>query len=220
MLWQENKLEENITISSDVVDMAFSIDCRCLPLDHAYNLSSEICKALPWFEQEPLAGLHIIRGGESNHGWKRPEGPDAFLYLSHRTKLTLRLPENQVEKANALSGMTFDIAGYPLHIKTARARTISQNRNLLSHYIITDPKIDEDTFVDSIIIELNKLGVDCHKAICGKADSIRTPTGNLFTRSLMLADLEPQASVIIQQQGLGVGRKIGCGIFIAHKGIG
>jgi len=219
MLWQEDKPKEDIVISHDVVDMVFSIDCRCLPLDHAYELSQEICNALPWFEQEPLAGLHLIRGGESNHGWHRPEHPDSLIYLPRRTKLTLRLPQNWIDKAEILCGMTFSIAGNSLHIKTAKIKELNRNETLLAHHIITTPEIDEETFVDSMVIQLIKLGVNCHKAICGKTDNIRTPTGNLFTRSLMLAGLEPQESISVQQKGLGAGRNIGCGLFIAHKGI-
>ncbi|MDM8565514.1 type I-MYXAN CRISPR-associated protein Cas6/Cmx6 [Candidatus Halobeggiatoa sp. HSG11] len=219
MLWQEDKPKEDIIVSTNVVDIAFTIDCRCLPLDHAYNLSHEICTALPWFEQEPLAGLHLIRGGESNHGWHRPESPDSILYLSHRIKLTLRLPETCIDKAQALCGMTLDIDGYPLHIKTAKVKPIRKVRNLLARHIITESEISEETFVDNMVIQLTKSGIDCRKAVCGKTDNIKTPTGNLFTRSLMLADLEPKASILVQQQGLGTGRKIGCGIFVAHKGM-
>jgi hypothetical protein len=45
------------------------------------------------------------------------------------------------------------------------------------------------------------------------------PHGSIFTRSLMVADLEPEQSVHLQQVGLGEGRTIGCGLFIPHKGI-
>jgi len=35
----------------------------------------------------------------------------------------------------------------------------------------------------------------------------------------MVADLEPEQSVRLQQIGIGPGRTIGCGLFIPHKGI-
>ncbi len=218
-MWQEDEPKEDIVISKDIVDMAFAIDCRCLLLDHAYNLSQEIYKVLPWFEQEPFAGLHLIRGGESNHGWQRPDQPDSIMYLSRRTKLTLRLPQNCVDKAQVLCGTTFDIDGYSLQVKSARTKELDKIDTLLARNIITKPEISEETFVSDMIAQLTKSGINCRKAVCGKTDNIKTPTGNLFTRSLMLADLEPQASILIQQQGLGTGRTMGCGLFVAHKGI-
>jgi len=41
----------------------------------------------------------------------------------------------------------------------------------------------------------------------------------MHTRSLMLADLTVEEAVKLQQQGLGADRKLGCGLFIPHKGI-
>jgi hypothetical protein len=35
----------------------------------------------------------------------------------------------------------------------------------------------------------------------------------------MVAELEPEQSIRLQQTGLGEGRTFGCGIFLPHKGI-
>jgi hypothetical protein len=35
----------------------------------------------------------------------------------------------------------------------------------------------------------------------------------------MIADLTSQDSITLQEQGLGEGRKIGCGLFVPHKDI-
>jgi hypothetical protein len=39
------------------------------------------------------------------------------------------------------------------------------------------------------------------------------------TRSLMIADLDKFSSVKLQEAGIGLHRHMGCGIFVAHKGI-
>ena len=67
--------------------------------------------------------------------------------------------------------------------------------------------------------ELKTLEIDCRKMLCGITHALNFPDGPVFTRSLMVADLEPEQSVRLQQTGLGKGRKIGCGLFIPHKGI-
>ena len=41
----------------------------------------------------------------------------------------------------------------------------------------------------------------------------------VMTRSLMLAELQPEESIRLQEDGLGPLRHMGCGIFIPHKGI-
>jgi len=55
--------------------------------------------------------------------------------------------------------------------------------------------------------------------VSGLAHVLRMPEQNLYTRSLMIDDLEIEESIYLQQHGLGKGRKVGCGLFIPHKGI-
>ena len=57
----------------DIVDAVFAIACRSLPVDHAYAMQQAIQEALPWFAEEPLAGLHTVHGAASGSGWMRPE---------------------------------------------------------------------------------------------------------------------------------------------------
>ena len=78
---------------------------------------------------------------------------------------------------------------------------------------------DEERFVDYAAGELAAMGVCVRKLLCGISHVITTPTENIFTRSVMVAGLSPEQSLRLQQQGLGPGRAIGCGLFIPHKGI-
>jgi len=57
----------------EVVDAVFAIECRSLPVDHAWALSAAIQAALPWFADEPQAGLHTVHGAASGAGWMRPD---------------------------------------------------------------------------------------------------------------------------------------------------
>ena len=116
MYWQEEKEEKVTQVPDNVVDLAFSIDCRAVPVDHAYALSSAIRKVLPWFDDEHGAALHLIHVADSGNGWEKPSGADDLMYLSRRTRLTLRLAKEQVENARALSGQTLDVAGHMLKV--------------------------------------------------------------------------------------------------------
>ena len=109
MVWEEKKPAEEYAVSDDIVDAVFSIFCRTLPVDHAYALSQAIQAALPWFAVEARAGLHTIHGADSGSGWMRPEDPNAFLHLSRRTKLTLRLPKHRLDDAGTLLGLTLEV---------------------------------------------------------------------------------------------------------------
>lgn len=67
--------------------------------------------------------------------------------------------------------------------------------------------------------ELLTHGVSIKKAICGKAKSLTINGKSKITRSLMIADLSKENSVLLQDTGVGAGRIYGCGIFLPHKSI-
>ena len=57
------------------------------------------------------------------------------------------------------------------------------------------------------------------KLLGGRGHEIRHPDGDVHTLSLMLADLDVEVAVTLQQRGIGEHRAMGCGLFIPHKGI-
>ncbi|EDN65848.1 conserved hypothetical protein [Beggiatoa sp. PS] len=219
MLWQEEEPQKEGSLKKNIVDVVFDMNCRCLPVDHAIALSQAIAKALPWFEDEPKAGLHLIYGADSGNGWYRPEEQDELLYLSRRTKLTLRLPQYRVADAKVLTGMTLDIADNPLKVGKAKEKPLTQMPVLFARHIIAKPEQEEDAFLDWAVAQIQQIGIQCRKVLCGKTHHFKWPDGDLLTRSLMIADLTSQDSITLQEQGLGEGRKIGCGLFVPHKDI-
>lgn len=208
------------TASGDIVDAVFAISCRSLPVDHAYPLSQAILAVLPWFATEPGAGLHIIRAAESGSGWMRPEGPHTLLHLSQRTRLVLRLPQRRLDAAAALLGRTLDIAGHPLRVDRLTLRPLSRITTLISHCVLLSGCDTESDFRLTASAQLDTLGIQPGAMLCGLMTSIAIPGRTLQTRSLMLAGLTREQSVLLQQQGLGTERKLGCGLFIPHKDIG
>ncbi len=221
MFWEEdNQQPAEDLVPDDIVDLSFRISCRCLPVDHAHALSQALQGLLPWLAEEERAGVHVIHVAASGNGWFRPdETEDEVLYLSRRTRMTLRLPKERVADAETLSGETMDIAGYSLQVGESQVRPLSRAETLFARYVLTDHEEDEEAFLAEAVEQFNALGVRIRKALCGRGHRIQTPTRALFARSLMVADLKPEESFTLQRQGLGGGRKLGCGLFIPHKGI-
>ncbi len=204
----------------EVVDVVFAIACPSLPVDHAYALSRAIHAALPWFADEPLAGLHDIHGAASGSGWMRPEGAGALLQLSHRAKLALRLPRRRLDDAAALVGRTLDVAGWPLRVEQAAVRPLARITTLFSRFVVLAAADEEPAFLAAAATELAALGIRPETMLCGRTTPLATPERTLLTRSLMLAGLTLEQSLALQRRGLGAERKVGCGLFIPHKDIG
>jgi len=220
MYWEEEKALEPPVVGNEVVDLQFAMDCRALPVDHAWALSQALQAELPWLGNEPAAGIHSIHGAATGNGWVRPEDPNALLQLSRRTRLILRLPGHRVEEARGLEGKTLSVAGQPLALKQATPRTLSTQTTLFSRHLATEEAFaNEEQLLDWVAGRLAALDIRPRKLLCGTSHDIHTPQGDIVTRSLMIADLEYDEAIRLQQAGIGPHRLLGCGLFIPHKGI-
>ncbi|MES9855215.1 MAG: type I-MYXAN CRISPR-associated protein Cas6/Cmx6 [Sedimenticola sp.] len=217
MYWQEDTDKEHFSIPDDVVDLVYQIRCATLPVHHAWALASEIARVLPWFPEESLAGLHLIHVADSGNGWERPQGEDDLLYPSRRTRLVLRMPKQRLSEARALEGKTLDISGHPIEVKEAKSRKLSATNILYSRYVISDPTWSDDDFIEWAVTQLKSMKVHFKKILSGKTNPLKTPQGVLTTRSLMVADLSVEDAIHLQEQGIGEGRSMGCGLFIPQK---
>tara|TARA_B100001758_G_C18407548_1_gene613152 strand:- start:1537 stop:2211 length:675 start_codon:yes stop_codon:yes gene_type:complete len=215
-MWEE---EEQLQIkdTSRMIDVAFKIQCKTLPYDHACDLSKAITSKMPWLLKDKLIGIHTLHGPESGNGWVRSEKEEIFL--SKRTRLILRISRSDANKAKELEGENINVLGNNIKIGQSNIKTFLIVRDLISRCVLCDKEQDEEDFLLDIKKELFTHGVPIKKAICGKAKSITINGENRFTRSLMIADLSKENSILLQDIGIGDGRIFGCGIFLPHKSI-
>lgn len=219
MYWEEEKTQQPDLDTRAVLDLVFSISCRTLPVDHAYSLSQAIQHHLPWIKDEEHAAVHTIHVAESGNGWFRPDSADQLLYPSRRTKLTLRVPKHRIEDAKQLIDKTIDIDGNTLTVNKMSQRALSEITTIFSRYIVVENAASEMEFMEEIVACLKKLNIKPKKMLCGREMQVNTPDHTLTTRSLMIAELAFDESILLQQKGLGSHRWMGCGIFLPHKDI-
>lgn len=221
MLWQEDDVKKEYVVPDDVVDVSFKIDCKQIALDHAHDLSQALLVHLPWLTQEKESGVHLIHGASSGNGWVRPgEADDSdFIYLSRRARMQLRLPRERIADAEVLLGKTLDVGGCPVTIGEYQIRQLSALGTLFSRYVLVEPGESEDQFMQRIAREMQAMGIQVKKMLCGIGHTFSSPQGRLATSSIMVADLDPEASVTLQRRGVGKGREMGLGLFVPHKSI-
>ena len=149
MFWQEDEDKTLPYIApDDVLDVSFAIQCKQLPLDHAWDLSQAIQQALPWFMEEAVAGVHPIHVAESGNGWERPDDPsNQFLLPSHRTRLFLRIPKGRVAVTQALSGATLDVGGYAVGLRDMKKKPFTHTSVIFARYVLSSEQEDENSFL-------------------------------------------------------------------------
>jgi len=204
-------------LAEPVVDAVFQIDCRSLPVDHAWPLSQAITRALPWFEQEELASIHSIYVGASGNGWLRPEDDSDLLHLPKRARLILRIPGSRFTDVIKLTGHKLDIGGHDLIAGTCSPKALKANASIISRQVVIQHGEDENLAIERISAEIETQGIVVNEMVCGKMNQIREKEHWLCTRSVMVTNLQLNDSVKLQQTGIGSHRILGCGIFIPCK---
>jgi CRISPR-associated protein Cas6 len=188
------------------VDVLFAIRGTSLAADHRFLLLQQLTRHLPWLETEIAAGVHPLRSAHSD---------DGRLLLSRRVKLILRLPMARVDDALELTGKHLDIGDASLQVGTAVVRPLRPFGTLYAYFVAARSD-DEDDFVREVSGWLGELSAPC-SVVCGRRHALRAGERRVAGYSLMLHDLAPEHSLLLQQVGLGSDRKLGCGILVPHR---
>ena len=220
MIWNdENGKQAVYEVPDDIVDVNFKIKCSQLPLDHAHPLSSAIIHELPWIEQDASAGIHLIHGAESGNGWIRPTNPDELIYPSRRTLFTIRTPQEHIDDVKELDGKSINVCNTSIEFSKPTIRKLSKLTTIFARYVLANQIEDESAFLNEMVQLLEQKNIRPQKMMSGRSTAMRFPGKTLSARSLMIDGIDVTESVLLQQQGLGAGRKFGCGLFLPHKGI-
>jgi len=219
MFWnQEEETQATYQVPDDVFDLVFRLRGTSLDIDHAFALST----ALQAHLSDDLCariGVHGVRMAGSGNGWNRPEQSDAALPLSRRARLAIRVHRDDSEEVGQIMDRTLQIGHQEVTLGSSVMRKLSTIGTLYARAICCDREQSETDFLTEMAALLKQMNIKVSKMICGRCGEIRTADETIFTRALMVAELEAEESVALQQQGLGQGRMLGCGLFVPHKGI-
>lgn len=219
MFWhQDKKTEDAYRVPDDVVDLVFKLNGKRLDIDHAFALSEALQQHL---DADICAriGVHGISLPGSGNGWNRPDQIDAELPLSRRARLVIRVQRGDSDLVTRISNQRLQMANQAIDVGVSSIRKLSSLGTVYARAICCDRTQSEDDFLQDVADKLETMGIQVSKMICGRSGVIRTAGEDIFTRALMVADLKPEESVRLQQQGVGDGRLLGCGLFVPHRGI-
>ena len=218
MFWDDDQKKTEFVLPDNVVELSFKISCRQLPTTHTWELSQALYELLPWLPEEPEVGIQQIHGATTGNGWERP--PDGeLMHLSKRTRMSLRVPRLRVEETRDIVGKKITVADHELEIGDCTEKPLNPLATLFSRYVVVPEGLDEDGFMQWVVDGLARRDIKLRKMLCGIGHTLHTPDKSFETRSLMMADLDKQTSIALQEQGIGDHRHLGCGIFLPHKGI-
>lgn len=190
----------------EMVDVAFGLKGESVPENYAFALWQETVCHLPWLESDEHAGILPLRGALNS----------GRMLLPQRAKLVLRVAVVFATQARLLAGKELDIGGSLLQVGEAVERPLKPYSTLHAH-LVEGPG-EEEAFLAEAGRQLEEMGIAC-KLICGRRVEIRGAGQAISGFSLVLHDLKPEESLVVQHAGLGGSRRFGCGIFVPFKTI-
>lgn len=196
--------------STVMVDVVFSLEEGSFPDDHADSLSLAVRRALPWFDDEPEAGILPLSG--------LAHGNNGVCFVGRRSRLALRLPIHRSASADSLAGTRLDLDGSWLTLRKSAMRPLYPARGVVYSHIVSVGADDEIEFLARCRALLAERGL-APQLISGKAQELRMAQGVVRGFSLMLHGLAAAESLVVQESGLGTHRALGCGLFIPHKSV-
>jgi CRISPR-associated protein Cas6 len=216
-----------------VVNFVFPVTgLRPIPVDHAYHLYSALCTVFPQ--------LHETVPGQSG-GWGSvgilPITGVAVgkrsMRLTSRSRLTIRADVALYSEFLRLAGRVLDVHDCPLTFGIPKPRPLKPVPHLWSRLVVVKGFLEPDAFVEAVRRQLGTMGVTCDvrlqerrsrrsfEGLTGARDdspyvrrTVRIRDRQIVGYAVELRDLDPRASLAVQERGVGGRRKFGCGIFV------
>jgi CRISPR-associated protein Cas6 len=187
-----------------MIDLVFDLRGETLPPDYPFALWAELARLVPELAKNEEVGVLPLKVSESGD----------HVLLAKRTKLVLRMPQNLVQTAAALAGARLDLARGMLTLGGMKTRELLPHPTL--HAQLAAGSEDEMEFMEAVQARFAALAISAN-TICGRRRTLSDGRQSISGYSLVVHDLKPEASILLQSAGMGEGRRYGCGIFMPYK---
>jgi CRISPR-associated protein Cas6 len=190
-----------------VVDLVFPAQAGAIPLDHGYLLFSALAARLPGLHERRDIGVFHLRGqnaaGES-------------LHLG-RGALRVRCPVESIPLFLGLAGNSLELAGRRMVLGAPTVRALEPVPSLSARVVTFKNALDEAGFRAAAHRFLEELtGMTCTLHV-GRRRIVTIAGDKVLGFGLELSDLKPEASLVLQEKGLGGRRHMGCGLFLPSR---
>ena len=198
-----------------IIDLAFELTGTTIPLEYGYGLFSAICRVVPQLHGDRSVGVHPIRGIRLQ---------PRRLTLVPQSRLRLRLPSEEIASYLALAGSRLDLEGAVLSIGIPRVETLRASTSLASRLVTIGRLIEPEAFEESVHRQLASFGVSATASLVPSTDPSRVgqPTRRVLRikgrkivgYAVRVDGLTAEESLMVQENGLGSRRRMGCGVFV------
>ena len=202
--------------SEEYVDLTFKLRGAPIPLDNGYPIYAALSRICPPLHELNYIGIHPIAGIPTSN---------KFLELIDRSRLKIRIHHQQILVIYPyLEGQAFQIGQNFYQLNIPDYKPLISSESLYSRLVIITGFQDSTTFIEAVQRQLDNLGVRGKIELLTRQDG--TPQRRQLTINkqgeqfkvrgfgVKISELNPEDSLILQEQGIGGKRKMMCGIFV------
>jgi CRISPR-associated protein Cas6 len=207
-------------VNVPTVDLSFPVTGETVPLDHGYRLYAAVTTRLPDLHGAQWLGIHPIGG----------QVVDDQIQLGRGSDLKLRLPSDAITAVLALAGARLDVGPAVITLGAPSIRTLVPAAALDARLVLlklTQPPSRENAGLQRTVLDndaiagryraelqrqLQAMEVAAAIDLCGRR-AITIKGKRLLGYSVRLTGLDADASIRVQERGLGGRRALGCGLF-------
>ena len=186
------------------VDLAFRLNGAAVPVDHGYALYAALSRIVPEIHAVKEVGVQPIRGVYNGNG---------KLHLEDFSRLILRLPDEQIRSYLKLAGKRLEVDEHPLSVGVPEVRTLLPAPRLRARLVTIKGFLKEEEFLEAAKRQLQSLGI-AGEALLGQRRTFRVREKQVVGFEVAVAGLTAEESLLLQENGLGGRRRMGCGIFV------
>jgi len=215
------------------VELSFGVIGKTLPADHGYGLYSAISRQYPSLHDLESFAINTIPGDPKH---------DGEIALTATSRLRVRCLHDAIMSVLPLAGTQIGLGKHTIRLGNPEIRQLRAFSDLKARLVtIKHPsaKFDDvtpDWFLDACDRQLKALGIEAAVGIPlddsdepakkamrikrkedGSQKGKRRETDTVVGYSVIVANLLPEDSILLQANGIGGKRKMGCGYFVPYR---
>jgi CRISPR-associated endonuclease/helicase Cas3 len=209
------------------VDLSFPIVGERVPRDHGYALYGALSRTLKALHGATWLGVHPLGGTRVD---------ERTLQFGQRSQLRLRLPAERIPEVLPLAGAKLDVAGAPIRLGAPSVHALvpaaSLDARLVAIKLTAAPHrrnealgrdaLDVAGFAERYTAEIRRqldgLEISSPFELRGRR-SLTVDGRRVVGYSVRVLGLSADASIVLQEKGIGGKRRMGCGLFRGTRGL-
>lgn len=185
------------------VELHFPFTGRTLKTDHGYGLFGAISRIIPEVHGADWLTVATMKGAAVG---------DGNLQLDTESTLKIRLPQDRVPLLLKLAGKRLDIDGHTVRLGAPQIHLLKPSSVLYARMVTIKGYTEPGPFQDAVRRKMQDLNV-VGEPVVGPRRVLKIGNRTIVGFAVAVSELNEEASILLQERGIGGRRHMGCGVF-------